>query len=337
MIMSRTPFRISLFGGGTDYPAWFQQAGGAVLGTAINKYCYISVRELPPFFEYRHRMVYSRIEMVKQASEIQHPAIRAVFSELDMEREPIGFEIHHDGDLPARSGLGSSSSFTVGLLNALRAYRGRMSTARYLADEAIRIEQQVIGEAVGSQDQIWAAFGGTNVITFNPDGTYAVTPIVITPDCRIALQSHMMLFFTGFSRIAAEVAKNKIANLAKRERQLIRIRGMVDDALGILQAEKVAIAEIGALLHEGWMLKRELAEGVTTGAIDDIYQAGLAAGAYGGKILGAGGGGFILFFVPPERQQSVREGLRNLVEVSFEIGSGGSRIVVYEPDGLHSV
>lgn len=331
MIISRTPFRISLFGGGTDYPAWYLKHGGAVLGTTINKYCYISVRRLPPFFDFTHRIVYSKIELVKDIANIQHPAVRAVLQEAGIE---AGLEIHHDGDLPARSGLGSSSSFTVGMLNAIHALRGRMTSSWFLAEEAIRIEQKVIGEHVGSQDQIWAACGGTNVIEFRTDGTYSVTPVVMSPERRRELQSHMLLFFTGISRFASEVAEKKIANLQSKERQLFAMRRMVDEALSILQSERANLRDIGTLLHEGWMMKRELAEGVSTPLIDEIYQAGMAAGAFGGKLLGAGGGGFVLFYAPPERHTAIRDRLSKLIEVQIEIGSPGSRIVVYEPNGF---
>lgn len=331
MIISRTPFRISLFGGGTDYPAWYLKHGGAVLGTTINKYCYISVRRLPPFFDFTHRIVYSKIELVKDIANIQHPAVRAVLQEAGIE---AGLEIHHDGDLPARSGLGSSSSFTVGMLNAIHALRGRMTSSWFLAEEAIRIEQKVIGEHVGSQDQIWAACGGTNVIEFRTDGTYSVTPVVMSPERRRELQSHMLLFFTGISRFASEVAEKKIANLQTKERQLFAMRRMVDEALSILQSERANLRDIGTLLHEGWMMKRELAEGVSTPLIDEIYQAGMAAGAFGGKLLGAGGGGFVLFYAPPERHTAIRDRLSKLIEVQIEIGSPGSRIVVYEPNGF---
>ncbi|MBY0430235.1 MAG: kinase [Rhodospirillales bacterium] len=331
MIISRTPFRISLFGGGTDYPAWYRQHGGAVLGTTINKYCYISLRALPPFFEHRHRFVYSRVECVNSLDEVQHPAIRAVLKEAGID---VGLEIHHDGDLPARSGLGSSSSFTVGLLCALRAFHGQMSSPHYLATEAIRIEQDVVAENVGSQDQVWAAYGGTNLIEFRQDGAITVSPIIMQPQRRQQLQSHMMLFFTGFSRIASEIAAKQIANMDKRRQQLRAMRGMVDEALEILQNGNRSIAEIGTLLHDGWMLKKELADNVSTGRIDEIYEAALAAGALGGKLLGAGGGGFMMLFVPPEAQQAVRERLAKLVEVSFAIGSMGSRVVVYEPSGF---
>lgn len=331
MIITRTPFRVSLFGGGTDYPPWFRRHGGAVLGTAIDKYCYISLRELPPFFEHRHKIVYSKVETVREVGEIQHPAVRAVMGEHPV---PAGLEIHHDADLPARSGLGSSSSFTVGLINALRALQGRMSSAEYLAREAIRVEQEVIGENVGSQDQVWAAYGGTSVIEFRPDGGFAVTPVIMPPARRAELEARLMLFFTGFSRIASEVAGKQIANLAARERQLHAMRGMVDEGLAILQDDAASIDEIGRLMHRGWMMKRELAEGVTTGAIDEIYDAARGAGAIGGKLLGAGGGGFMAFFVDPTRREAVRDALRGLVEVRFRTGAPGSRVVVYEPDGL---
>ncbi|HXY99081.1 MAG TPA: kinase [Stellaceae bacterium] len=333
MIISRTPFRISLFGGGTDYPAWYRRNGGAVLGTTINKYCYISLRVLPPFFEHRHRIAYSKIETVREIAEIQHPAVRAVLQQLDIKE---GLEIHHDGDLPARSGLGSSSAFTVGLLNAIAALRGQMMPARELALNALHIEQDVLRESVGSQDQIWAAYGGTNLIDFRPDGTFQVAPLIMTPDRRKELQASMMLFFTGLSRFAPEIAAKKIANFAARESELKAMAAMVPEAAAILGDDRRPLKEIGALLHESWQLKRQLADAVSTPAIDEIYEAGRAAGAVGGKLLGAGGGGFLLFFVDPAKRQALRERLAKLIEVSVEIGSPGSKIVVYEPSGLEN-
>ena len=332
MIITRTPFRISLFGGGTDYPAWYQENGGSVIGMAINRYCYISIRELPPFFEHKHRIVYSRIENVRDIAEIEHPAVRAVLQETDVR---IGLELHHDGDLPARSGLGSSSSFTVGLLNAIHALKGQMVTKRFLAEEAIRIEQKVIVENVGSQDQVWAAYGGFNRIDFKQDDTFTVAPVIMPQGRKQDLMSHLMLFFTGFSRYASEIAKHKIANLKKKAAHLHGIRAMVDEAQGILASPQADLALLGRLMHDGWRLKRELADTISTQAIDDIYQAGCDAGALGGKILGAGGGGFILFFVDPARQQAVRERLANLIEVSFSIDHAGSSVVLYQPDGFH--
>lgn len=331
MIITRTPFRVSLFGGGTDYPQWYRQNGGSVLGFTINKYCYITLRKLPPFFQHKHRIVYSKLELVQAIDEIQHPAVRAIFSDRGIS---TGMELHHDGDLPARSGLGSSSSFTVGLLNALYALDGKHATRRQLGEEAIRIEQEVIGEAVGSQDQLWAAYGGLNRIDFNTDGTFAVMPVVMPPERRKALEGSLMLFFTGFSRFASEVAQKQIDNFAKREANLRSLRATVDEGLAILGDSNRDLDDIGRLLHQGWLIKRGLAEGVSTPAIDEIYEAGLSAGVIGGKLLGAGGGGFVLFYVPPERAAKVRERLQNLIHVTFRIEGEGSKIVVYEPDGL---
>jgi D-glycero-alpha-D-manno-heptose-7-phosphate kinase len=331
MVMSRTPFRISLFGGGTDYPTWYREHGGAVIGTTINKYCYVSFRTLPPFFEHKHRIVYSRIELPQSIDDIEHPSVRNVLRE---HRITDGVEIQHHGDLPARSGLGSSSSFTVGLLNALRAHGGRISSSEWLANEAIRMEQEVIREAVGSQDQIWAAYGGTNFITFHPDGSFKVTPLVMDRQRREELQSHMLLFFTRFSRTAETIAAKKIQNLLARDKQLRTMRQMAEEARNILQSHSRPMAELGVWLRESWLLKKELADGVTTPAVDEIHDAAMRAGALGAKLLGAGGGGFMLIFAEPPAHAAIRAALSKLIEVSFTIGSPGSRIVIYEPNGV---
>ncbi len=331
MIISRTPFRVSLFGGGTDYPCWYQENGGSVLGFAINRYCYITLRHLPPFFNYRHRIVYSRIETVSELSEIEHPAVRAVLTEMAFHQ---GLEIHHDGDLPARSGLGSSSSFTVGLLNALNALRGQMMSKQGLACEAIRIEQSVIKENVGSQDQIWAAYGGLNRIDFSDQG-FRVSPLIVPEQRSRDLLDHLVLYFTGFQRIANDVAKQKLANFNNRRPQLTRIQAMVDEAAGILVDPNKPIADIGELLHEAWLLKRNLSPVVSNDAIDDLYNTGRAAGAIGGKLLGAGSGGFFLFFIPPERRPALRAALRDLIEVEIDVDRDGSSIVLFEPNGFH--
>jgi D-glycero-alpha-D-manno-heptose-7-phosphate kinase len=331
MIISRTPFRISLFGGGTDYPAWFREHGGAVLGTAINKYSYISVRKLPPFFEHRYRIAYSRLEYVKEISEITHPVVREVLAEMKTEE---GLEIHSDSDLPARSGLGSSSAFTVGFLHALNALRGRMVTKSELGREAIRVEQELLKEAVGCQDQLWAAFGGFNHITFSAAGDFEVNPIILARDRRSQLMQSVMLFFTGFSRNASDVAKHQIANMPYRARQLRGIQSMVGDALTILQEDANPIRSLGELLHESWCLKRELAKSVSTPIVDEMYEAARKSGAIGGKLLGAGGGGFMIFLVEPERRQHVRERLADFIHVPVDIDSDGSKIVLYQPDGL---
>lgn len=331
MIVTRTPFRISFFGGGTDYPEWYRDHGGAVLATTIDKYCYISCRHLPPFFDHKHRIVYSHIENVKEISAIQHPAVRAV---LDWAEVTNGLEIHHDGDLPARSGLGSSSSFTVGLVHALSALEGRYASKQELAENAIRIEQDLIGECVGSQDQVSASFGGFNRIEFYRDNTFEVSPVVVPPDRLGELERHLLLFFTGFSRIASEVAKSQVNNIKSRKTELLRMMEMVGEAISILQDRASSIDEFGRLLHQSWLRKRTLSPQVSTPEIDAIYQAAMDAGAIGGKILGAGGGGFLLLFVKPELQSRVRERLEGLIHVPFKFERSGSRVVLYQPNGL---
>jgi D-glycero-alpha-D-manno-heptose-7-phosphate kinase len=331
MIITRTPFRISFFGGGTDYPTWFRENGGAVLATTIDKYCYITCRYLPQFFEHKHRIVYSHIENVREISEIDHPAVRAVLGWANVEE---GTEIHHDGDLPARSGLGSSSSFTVGLINALFALRGQHISKEALATHAIDIEQNIIRENVGSQDQISAAFGGFNRIAFNPNGSFDVLPVIMPAKRIVELECHLMLCFTGVSRIASEVAKSKIDNMKTRKVELTRMGEMVDEALAILTDHGTPIEAFGKLLDENWKYKRSLSERVSTPEVDRIYEAAMDAGALGGKILGAGGGGFLLLFVKPELQAKVRERLRDLVHVPFKFENSGSRVVLYQPNGL---
>jgi D-glycero-alpha-D-manno-heptose-7-phosphate kinase len=331
MIISRTPFRISLFGGGTDYPAWYREHGGAVLGLAIDKYCYLTVRRLPPFFEHRSRIVYSKVELVNQVADIQHPAVRAILADMGMQD---GLEIHHDADLPARSGLGSSSSFTVGLLNALYALNNKMISKRDLAREAIRIEQDVLQEKVGSQDQLWAAYGGFNRFDFHPDGTFGVSPIILSPDRRLELNHSLLLCFTGFSRFATDFAQDQIKNIGNRKSQLRTMRTMVDNAVDILLDDKTPLRELGQLLHQSWLLKRELADSVSNSLIDEIYEAGRAAGAIGGKLLGAGGGGFMVFYAEADTHQKIRERLNKLIHVSVNVDSDGSKIVLYQPNGL---
>ena len=332
MIITRTPFRISFFGGGTDYPAWFCNHGGSVISTTIDKYCYISCRFLPPFFEHKHRIVYSQIENVVNFDEIQHPSARETLKLLSMPGH--GLEIHHDGDLPARSGLGSSSAFTVGLVNALNGLKGRMVGKQELAQIAIHIEQKLILENVGSQDQVSAAYGGLNRIDFNKDETFDVSPIIITAERLNELASHLMLCFTGFSRIADSIAKTKINNIKTREYQMILIGQMVGEAIEILSNLNTPINEFGKLLDEGWKLKRSLSEKVSTPQIDLIYDEAKKAGAIGGKILGAGGGGFMLLFAKPEDHSKIREKLSSLVHVSFNFEQSGSKVVLYQPDGL---
>lgn len=331
MIISRTPYRVSFFGGGTDYPGWFREHGGAVLTTTIDKYCYISCRYLPPFFEHKHRIIYQVIENVKAIEEIKHPAVKAVLEHLGWEE---GLEIHHDGDLPARSGLGSSSAFTVGLLNALKALRDEFISKDELAKQAIHIEQELIQENVGSQDQIAAAMGGFNRIDFHQDGAFSVTPMIFSQEKRNTLQDSIMLFFTGITRISSEVAQKQVENQKNRHAQLHAMRAMVDEAGDILHSKSNGdhfVADFGRLLHESWKLKRSLANNISNSTIDDIYSAGLKAGAVGGKILGAGGGGFIMFLVDPEKQAAVKAALHSVLPVSIRFDNTGSKIVVYDP------
>ncbi len=330
MIITRTPFRVSFFGGGTDYPAWYREHGGAVLATTIDKYCYISCRRLPPFFQHKHRIVYSQIENVNHNDEIQHPAVKAILNWTGMKE---GLEIHHDGDLPARSGLGSSSAFTAGLTLALHSLRGEMVSDKKLAEEAIHIEQNVIGENVGSQDQVSAVYGGFNHINFHQDDTFDVNPVILRNERRTELKDHLMLCFTGLSRIADEIAKSKISNMKDRTTELMHMREMVDEGTAILSS-KSPITEFGRLLDESWQYKRNLSDKVSTPEIDNFYQVAMDAGAIGGKVLGAGGGGFLLLFAKPENHQKIRDKLKNLVHVNFNYDDTGSKVVVYQPNGL---
>ena len=328
MIISRTPFRISFFGGGTDYPVWYKEHGGAVLATSIDKYCYINLRHLPPFFDYNYRLVYSKSEQIQDISEIQHPSIRET---LRFMKSDQGLEIHHDADLPARSGLGSSSSFTVGLLNVMYAMKGKMITKRQLALDAIHVEQDLINENVGSQDQTSAAFGGFNKIEFGGEQEIQVQPITIGAKKSQDLQDHLMLFFTGFSRIASEIAGEQIKKTPDKTDELNRMREMVDEAIDILNSSDSDITDFGRLLHESWMIKRSLTDKISTSQVDQIYETAMQAGALGGKLLGAGGGGFILFFVEPEFQPMVKEKLKNLLHVPFKFDTLGSQIIYYAP------
>ncbi len=330
MIITRTPFRISFFGGGTDYAAWYQEHGGVVLSTAIDKYCYISCRQLPPFFEHKFRIVYSKIENCKTIDQIEHPAVRAVLSYMQCDK---GLEIHHDGDLPARSGLGSSSSFTVGLLNALSALNGNYIANSELASKAIHIERDIIKENVGSQDQISAAHGGFNRIEFLHDGSFRVDPVILRRERLEEFQEHLMLFFTGLSRYASEVAKSQIDNIKNRTEELHKMKEMVYEAIRILQSD-APIEDLGKLLDENWKYKRSLSDRVSSPDIDRIYETAKKAGAVGGKLLGAGGGGFMVFFVKPALQKNVREALGQLIHVPFQFENSGSRVVLYQPNGL---
>lgn len=328
MIISRTPFRISFFGGGTDYPAWYRQHGGAVLAATIDKYCYISVRYLPPFFEHRFRVVYSRIENCQTVNEITHPAVRGVLHHLNIDR---GLEIHHDGDLPARSGMGSSSAFTVGFLNALYALKGIIAGNRQLALESIHIEQEILGETVGSQDQVQAAYGGLNHVTFHADDEFSVRPVTLSRERIHELNAHLMLFYTGIKRTATDVAQTYVNDIVDKKRQLRITKDLVKEGLAVLSSSQ-DLTPFGELMREAWMVKRSLSDKVSNSEVDDIYQRATDSGAIGGKLAGAGGGGFMLLFVPPDRHSAVREALDHLIYVPFKFESFGSQIIFFDPE-----
>ena len=331
MIITKTPFRISFFGGGTDHPAWFKNHGGKVLATTFDKYCYITARVLPPFFKHSHRIVYSQIESVSDINLIKHPSVREVLKYVNINK---GLEIHHDGDLPARSGLGSSSSFTVGILNALNAMSGTYNSPNQLATSAIHIEQNLINECVGSQDQISAAYGGFNEIEFNRDSSFIVEPLVASKERLDDLNNHLMLFFTGVSRFSSEVLASQLSNLSNCHTQMNELRGMVDEGAAILRNSNNSLDDFGKLLDKSWKNKRSLSKLITNSTIDEMYSSALKAGAIGGKILGAGGGGFVLFYVKPENQINVAKTLKNLTLVPFKFENSGSKIVLYQPDGF---
>lgn len=326
MIITRTPFRISFFGGGTDFPAWYKEHGGAALSTTIDKYCYVHCRKLPPFFDNKHKIVFfSKQEAFNEIDEIQHPAVREVYRFMNV---TDGLVMQHDGDLPSHSGLGSSSAFTVGLLNALYALQGKMINKKRLAFEAIHVEQDMIQEAVGSQDQIAAAFGGFNKIIFSSNNI-EVNPVTINHEKILYLQNHFMLFFTGFARFAVEIEQDKLKQLDKKKSELRAMTRLVDSAVDILNDGIDGYDDFGRLLHETWILKKSLSEKVSSSQIDEIYLQGMSAGALGGKILGAGGGGFILFYIDPEKQEALKSALPGLLHVPFRFDTLGSQVIYY--------
>ena len=331
MIITKTPYRISFFGGGTDHPLWFKEHGGKVLATTIDKYCYISMRYLPPFFEHKYRVVYSKIESVQKIDEINHPSVREV---LKYYKNKNGLEIHHDGDLPARSGLGSSSSFTVGMINALNALEGFYKSSYELANSAIHIEQNLIKECVGSQDQVSAAYGGFNEIEFHTDGSFSVEPLIINLDRKKALNDHLMLFFTGVSRFSSEVAESQIENMGNCFSQMQELYEMVEEGSSILTRPNIPLEEFGRLLDKAWHNKRSLSAMITNNEIDNLYKTAIKAGAIGGKVLGAGGGGFVLFFVKPQDQKKVKNALKNLTHVPFLFENTGSKVALNQPNGF---
>lgn len=332
MITTRTPLRISFFGGGTDYPVWYRQFGGSVLSTTINKSCYITCRWLPPFFDYHSRISYTKVENVGSNDDIQHPAVRGCLQFLGIQD---GIEIHHIADLPARTGLGTSSAFTVGLLQGLAALQGKIRDKYSLASDAIYVEQKLLQEAVGAQDQVSAAHGGFNRINFRTDGSIEVKRVPVAHSRLAELERHLALYFTGFARTASEIAQEQLRMTPHRERELQEMLQMVNEAESLLMNPNRSINEFGHMLDGTWKLKRSLTNRITNTSIDEIYEAGIHAGALGGKLLGAGGGGFMLFFVPPERRQALRARLKKFMCVPFGFSTRGSEVVVYEPEEVY--
>ena len=326
MIITQTPFRMSFFGGGTDFPAFYREHGGAVISTPFDKYCYVNVRHLPRFFDYSTELSYAKIERVSKVEEIQHPAIREAMKQLDMHEIRLTYE----ADLPARSGLGTSSSFAVGMLNAFYALKGKYADKRKLADDAIFLERVLCNESGGVQDQIAASFGGLNRINFDASG-YSVNPVIISPDRKNLLNRNLMLFFTGFSRFSSDIQVEAEKNLKSKKDQLLEMLSLVDDAEEVLTS-KCDLNEFGRLLDYTWKLKRGITSKVSTDSIDAVYEKAIKAGATGGKLLGAGGGGFLLFYVEPEKQKKVHEVLKDFLYVPFEFETGGTRVIHYTPE-----
>lgn len=328
MIITKTPFRMSFFGGGTDLEEFFTENGGAVLSTTFDKYCYVNVRHLPRFFEYSTELSYSKTERVTRTEDIQHPAIRNAMKMLDMQEIRLTYE----ADLPARSGLGTSSSFAVGMLNAFYALKGKYADKKKLADEAIYLERVLCKEEGGWQDQIAASYGGFNRINFSADG-YEVLPLIISPERKKELNRRLMMFFTGFTRFSSEVQKANAADSRQDKYAMLReMQDLVDDAEKILTDREAELDEFGRLLDHTWRLKRQTGSAVSTDYIDELYAKGIKAGALGGKLLGAGGGGFLVFYVEPERQDALREAMRDLMYIPFEFENGGTRVIHYTPE-----
>lgn len=328
MIITKTPFRMSFFGGGTDMEDYFREYGGAVLSTTFDKYCYVNVRHLPRFFDYSTELSYSRTERVTDLDNIQHPAIRNAMKMLDMHEIRLTYE----ADLPARSGLGTSSSFAVGMLNAFYALKGKYADKKKLADEAIYLERVLCDEAGGWQDQIAAAFGGFNRINFGPDG-YEVLPVIISPARKRQLNNNLLMFFTGFTRFSSDVQKANSASSAEdKKARLRKMYELVDEAEAVLTDKNRDLDDFGRLLNTTWRLKKGTGGAISTGSIDKLYERGMEAGALGGKLLGAGGGGFLVFYVQPEKQEAVKETMKELMHIPFEFENGGTRVIHYTPE-----
>lgn len=327
MIITKTPFRMSFFGGGTDMENFFREHGGAVLSTTFDKYCYVNVRHLPRFFNYSTELSYSSTERVTEVDDIQHPAIRNAMKMLDMHEIRLTYE----ADLPARSGLGTSSSFAVGMLNAFYALKGKYADKKRLADEAIYLERVLCQEAGGWQDQIAASYGGFNRINFGPDG-YEVLPLIISSERKKQLNNNLLMFFTGFTRFSSEMQKANNVSAADKKVQLKEMLVLVDEAEQVLVNKERNLDDFGRLLDHTWKLKKQTGAKISTNSIDAFYERGMQAGALGGKLLGAGGGGFLVFYVRPEKQEVVKEAMRDLMYIPFEFENGGTRVIHYSPE-----
>lgn len=333
MIITQTPFRMSFFGGGTDMENYFKDKKGAVISTTFDKYCYINVRHLPRFFDYSTELSYSKTERVTDISDIRHPLIKNAMQLLDM----YEIRLTYEADLPARSGLGTSSSFAVGMLNAFYALKGKYVDKRTLADKAIYLERVLCNEAGGWQDQIAASFGGLNRINFGSDG-YDVQPVIISPERKQRLNQKLMMFFTGFTRFSAEIqAANNIGKSIDRGKYLSEMYQLVDEAERVLTDKNVDLDEFGHMLDHTWKLKRQTGSRISTETIDELYEKGIKAGALGGKLLGAGGGGFLIFYVRDEHQESVRQAMSDLLYIPFEFENGGTRVLYYAAEDYKKI
>lgn len=328
MIITKTPFRMSFFGGGTDMEDYFKENGGAVLSTTFDKYCYVTVRHLPRFFNYKTHLTYSKMEYVDSYDQIQHPLIREGMRLLDMHELRLTYE----SDLPARSGLGTSSSFAVGMLNAFYALKGKYASKKKLADEAIYLERVLCNEYGGWQDQIAASFGGFNRINFGPDG-YEVLPVIISPERKGQLNNNLMMFFTGFTRFSSDIQKaNMVSSTEEKCARLKKMYELVDEAEEVLTNKDRDLDDFGRFLDVTWKLKKGTGSSISTGSIDELYRKGMAAGALGGKLLGAGGGGFLVFYVQPEKQETVKEVMKDLMYIPFKFEDGGTRVIHFSPE-----
>lgn len=327
MIITKTPFRMSFFGGGTDFPEFYEQYGGKVISTTIDKYCYVNVRHLPRFFKYTNQIVYSKIENASKLEEIKHPAVREAMRMLDMHE----LRLEYDADLPARSGLGTSSSFAVGMLQAFHALKGHYADKERLAKEAIYLERVLCKEAGGIQDQIAAAYGNLNKISFSENG-FIVTPVIISKERKKLLNDNLMLFFTGFSRFSSDIQIATKQALSNKTTQMKEMLSIADEAEKILINKNGNLREIGKLLDDTWKLKRGISNKISTDSIDCLYKTAIEAGAVGGKLLGAGGGGFLLLYVENPNKKKVLEALNGLLYVPFKFEESGAQVLYFAPE-----